>query len=161
MTPTPLSAALPAPVPAPLPPGARVVVVETGPVAPTSLVPTSAASWPCPPSWPADPRWPVALLDAPARRLADGLAAGWLVVGNDSPLAAVAVSTEPDPDRLRRVRAAHPALPLLALVPADAPADLVVRLLEAGADGCLRGADSREVDAHLRVLRRPARTVPA
>jgi hypothetical protein len=40
----------------------------------------------------------------------------------------------------------------LAVLPADCPSDTVVAVLEAGADGCLRGAQPAEVNAHLSAM---------
>ena len=59
-----------------------------------------------------------------------------------------------DPGRVVRLCREHPGLAVLALIPPDAAPELAVSMLSAGADGCLRGADPDEVNAHLRAMSR-------
>ena len=139
----------------PVPGRVTVVVVDRPAPGPASL-PTAAVLLP---GHVRPRRRPVALLDEQARRLDGQLPADWAVVDDAS--AAYGISCSSDPAHVRLLRSTHPALALLSLLPADAPSGLVVDVLEAGADACLRGAGPDEVDAHLRALHRRRAPVAA
>jgi hypothetical protein len=124
-----------------------VVVVEHGSLTPTSL-PTAAALAASP-----VPRVRVAL-DGDTSGLRRRLAADWTVSDDADPLLDLAVVRGTDPGRVVRLCEQHPGLAVLALIPPDAAPELAVRMLSAGADGCLRGADPDEVNAHLRAMSR-------
>jgi hypothetical protein len=57
-----------------------------------------------------------------------------------------------DPLEVEQLCHDWPQLRVLAVLPADCPSDTVVAVLEAGADGCLRGAQPAEVNAHLSAM---------
>ncbi len=139
-------AAHPEPVQAPS--AMTVVVVEHGAVTPTSL-PTAAAF-----ATSAVPRVRVALDGDHTEGLRRRLAPDWTVSDDDDPLLDLAVVRSSDPDRVARLCREHPGLAVLAVIPPDAAPELAVRMLSAGADGCLRGADPDEVNAHLRAMSR-------
>lgn len=131
------------------PPGRTVVVVvEHGGLTPTSLPGRSALL-----AAPA-PRVRVALDGEHTDALRRHLAADWAVSDATDPLLDLVVVRGGDPVRVTALCAEHPGLAVLAVIPADAPPELAVRMLSAGADGCLRGADPAEVGAHLRAMSR-------
>jgi DNA-binding response OmpR family regulator len=59
-----------------------------------------------------------------------------------------------DAGQVRRVRAEHPGAAVLAVVPRSADGRLVVAILTAGADACVRETDPRAIVAHLAALHR-------
>jgi len=148
------------PVRVPLaPPAARAVTALPGLVtvhvcASTTVTPTSWA--PVAPA-PSGRSRRLALPAALVQRLGSRLPAPWVLAPEDDPLLDVAVTTDGAPEHVRAVLHAHPGSTVLAVVPYDAPAEVVVDLLEAGADGCLRDGDAREVLAHLQALDRRTR----
>lgn len=129
-------------------PEVSVVVVEHGPVSPTSLPALEALVARD------GGRVRVALDGEHTEVLRRRLAADWAVTDDADPLLDLAVVRGSDPDRVRRLCSSHPGLAVLALVPDGAPPELAVSMLTAGADGCLRGADPDEVNAHLRAMSR-------
>jgi len=136
----------PLPACAALPPGVRVHLCRSGAVTPTSVhlvVPPPVVR----------PRR-VAVPGALLQRLGGRLPAPWLLTDEHDPFLEVAMTTDGSPEHVRAVLLEHPDCAVLALVPRDAPGRAVVELLEAGADGCLRDGDPREVLAHLGALGR-------
>jgi hypothetical protein len=133
-------------------PDVVVVVVEHGRLTPTTL-PTAAVLATSP-----VPRVRVALdgetLNGDMQGLRRRLAPDWTVSDDTDPLLDLAVVRGTDPGRVVRLCREHPGLAVLALIPADAAPELAVSMLSAGADGCLRGADPDEVNAHLRAMSR-------
>lgn len=68
------------------------------------------------------------------------------------PAARVLLVLGPRPVTVARLRSRFPGAGLLALVEGDAPMALVVEVLEAGADTCVRSSDPRLLSAHLGAL---------
>ena len=129
-----------------------VRVVDGGPVGPADLPRPDALELAA-----LAGRMRIALVGPPVVSLAGRLAARWTVTALDDDALDVVVTTDPEPDRVRALRQdpRHPAV--LAVLPQLAPSALVVALLDAGADGCLRGSEPAEVDAHLQAMDRRRR----
>jgi hypothetical protein len=66
--------------------------------------------------------------------------------------ARIALLRTADPLEVARLCHEWPRLRILAVLPRECPSATVVAVLEAGADGCLRGAHPAEVEAHLTAM---------
>ncbi|MCW2598892.1 MAG: hypothetical protein JWM02_721 [Frankiales bacterium] len=68
--------------------------------------------------------------------------------------AALVVTRTDDPETVRLLCDSLPAAHVLVLVSPGCPTETVVAVLEAGADGCLRGTNAAEVNGHLIAMER-------